>query len=208
MIGLFNPENKFWNFIGKLVDMLLMSLLWFFCSLPVITAGAATAAFYRFTLHQAEDTEGNVLSGFFRAFAQNFKKATLCWLLEIALLLFLLADIWICLRMGDVWYARAGMFSLASITLMVLLVQVYVFPLIAVFDFPVKKVLRDSFIMAMGNLPVTITVLVLFALAAVGTYYLPFFFCFFAGLAVFASSYFLLFVLKRYMPDANSSEVE
>ena len=70
---LFNPENKFWNFMGKITDVSCMSLLWLLTSLPVFTIGASTAAFYSFTLDAVGDNEGRVIGSYFSAFKANFK---------------------------------------------------------------------------------------------------------------------------------------
>lgn len=35
-----------------------MSFLWVGTSLPLVTMGAATTAFYSYTMHQVRDTEG------------------------------------------------------------------------------------------------------------------------------------------------------
>ena len=51
MSRLFDPENKFWNFIGKIADVTCMSFLWVGTSLPLVTMGAATTAFYSYTMH-------------------------------------------------------------------------------------------------------------------------------------------------------------
>ena len=48
MSRLFDPENKFWNFIGKIADVTCMSFLWVGTSLPLVTMGAATTAFYSY----------------------------------------------------------------------------------------------------------------------------------------------------------------
>ena len=56
MSRLFDPENKFWNFIGKIADVTCMSFLWVGTSLPLVTMGAATTAFYSYTMHQVRDT--------------------------------------------------------------------------------------------------------------------------------------------------------
>ena len=74
MNNLFNPENKFWSFIGKIADVFCISILWVVCSIPIITAGAANAALHHFCLHLAGDTEDMVLRGFFRPFKANFKR--------------------------------------------------------------------------------------------------------------------------------------
>ena len=73
MHTLFNPENKFWIFMGKITDVACMSLLWLITSLPVFTIGAANAAFYSFTMEAVQDMEGGVWHSFFHAFRKNFK---------------------------------------------------------------------------------------------------------------------------------------
>ena len=37
----FSLENPVWKFIGNLADFFILSCLWYLCSLPVVTAGAA-----------------------------------------------------------------------------------------------------------------------------------------------------------------------
>ena len=71
MYQLFNPENKFWNFIGKITDVACMSILWAVVSLPIFTIGAATTAFYDFSLHQVNDREGKILKSFFTSFKRS-----------------------------------------------------------------------------------------------------------------------------------------
>ena len=83
MHTLFNPENKFWNFMGKITDVAIMSILWFLTSLPIVTIGASTAAFYAFTLDAIADAEGNVWHCYFSAFREHFKKSTVLWILQV-----------------------------------------------------------------------------------------------------------------------------
>ena len=94
MIHLFDPENKFWRFMSKLTDAAIMGILWAIVSIPIITMGAATTAFYEFTLHQVRDTEGGVWKSFWTSFKCHFKKATLLWLIILAGTAFFLADLW------------------------------------------------------------------------------------------------------------------
>ena len=69
---LFDPENRFWSFMNKIMDVFFIGILWFVFSLPVVTAGAALTALYQFTLKQADDEEGYVWRSFRRAFVKNF----------------------------------------------------------------------------------------------------------------------------------------
>ena len=197
MHTLFNPENKFWNFMGKITDVSCMSLLWLLTSLPVFTIGASTAAFYSFTLDAVGDNEGRVIGSYFSAFKANFKKATLLWLLQLTLGALLAVNLYAAWN----FYLTKGIIALGFLSLsgcaalVAICCSVYIYPILAAYDFPVKKILMDSFIMATGNLHVTISVLVLFLLAAVGIYYFGGLFFFWIGLAIFFSSYFIFFFI-------------
>ena len=200
MHTLFNPENKFWNFMGKITDVACMSLLWLLTSLPVFTIGASTAAFYSFTLDAVGDNEGRVIGSYFSAFKANFKKATLLWLLQLTLGALLAVNLYAAWN----FYLAKGVIALGFLSLsgcaalVAICCSVYIYPILAAYDFPVKKILMDSFIMATGNLHVTISVLVLFLLAAVGIYYFGGLFFFWIGLAIFFSSYFIWGLFLKY----------
>ena len=200
MHTLFNPENKFWNFMGKITDVSCMSLLWLLTSLPVFTIGASTAAFYSFTLDAVGDNEGRVIGSYFSAFKANFKKATLLWLLQLALGALLAVNLYAAWN----FYLAKGVIALGFLSLsgcaalVAICCSVYIYPILAAYDFPVKKILTDSFVMATGNLHVTISVLVLFLLAGVGIYYLGGLFFFWIGLAIFFSSYFIWGLFLKY----------
>ena len=209
MSRLFDPENKFWNFIGKIADVTCMSYLWVGTSLPLVTMGAATTAFYSYTMHQVRDTEGGILSGYFKAFRHNFKKATLLWLLEVAGLAFFAADlvgVWnLFLFLGGLPAILVGALVLC-LAFLFLGCTLYIWPLLAVFEFPLKKLLTNSFVMAAGNLPVTLTLALVWALAGVGCFYLSGVFFVWVGLAIFASSYFVDMVFKKYTGELAEEE--
>ena len=209
MSRLFDPENKFWNFIGKIADVTCMSFLWVGTSLPLVTMGAATTAFYSYTMHQVRDTEGGILSGYFKAFRHNFKKATLLWLLEVAGLAFFAADlvgVWnLFLFLGGLPAILVGALVLC-LAFLFLGCTFYIWPLLAVFDVPLKKLLTNSFVMAVGNLPVTLTLALVWALAGVGCFYLSGVFFVWVGLAIFASSYFVDMVFKKYTGELAEEE--
>lgn len=202
MNKIFNPENKFWEFIGKLADVACLSVLWFVTSLPIVTFGAATTAFYSFTMRQVNDTEGTVWSSYFKAFKKYFKKATILWLVHLAGLVFFAADLYAAWCFFNYTGASvAGILMLAAILCLTFLFvgcTFYLYPTLAVFDHPVKKILGNSFIMAVGNLHVTITLTLLLALMYWGIYELSGFFFFVVGVFVFLSSYLIFGVFRKY----------
>ena len=73
-MNFFSLNSPFAKGINKLVMMLYAGMLWFLCSIPVITSGAATAALYEVLLKAVKDQEGYVGSSFFKAFRTNLKQ--------------------------------------------------------------------------------------------------------------------------------------
>jgi uncharacterized membrane protein YesL len=200
MHTLFNPENKFWIFMGKITDVACMSILWLITSLPVVTIGASTAAFYSFTMEAVQDLEGGVWSSYFQAFRENFKRATILWLLQLVLMIFLSVNLyaaWILyLSKGLI---ALGIFSLALCGLLIVTgTGFYLYPILVSYEFPIKKIVADALVMAIRNPHVTISCMILFILAGVGIYYISGLFFFWIGLAIYFSSYFILGVFLKY----------
>lgn len=207
MNNLFNPENKFWSFMNKITDVFFLGILWFLFSIPVITAGAATTSLYQFTLKQADDEEGYVWRSFSRAFCKNFRQATILWIMVLAAGIFLAADMWACLQIAVSGAVRVVCFGvLLCLGLVYTLTALYIFPILSRFDLPIKTILTHSFVMAMGNLYVSVTVLVIYVLFGALSYYITVLFPVFMALAAFFSSYFFRHVFGRYQEGGQEAE--
>ncbi len=202
--GIFNPQNRFWSFVEKIANLFLLSFLWLLFSLPVVTAGAATTALFSYTLQLARDEEGYVWQTFWKSFKENFLQATAEWILMAAAGLFLLADLYCCqflpFPQAVRWAARV---VLASAFFVYFLTCLYVFPLTAFFRVTLKNAVTHSFIMAVGNLYVSVTILVIYAIFGVFLYFLPEFFMIWFTLAGYAASHLYCGVFRKYM-DADA----
>ena len=64
----FNMDNKFFVFMGRVADLLLLNFLCILCCIPVVTAGASITALYYVTLKMARDEESYIARSFFRSF--------------------------------------------------------------------------------------------------------------------------------------------
>ena len=64
--GFFNYDNPVWRFIGKFWDVIMLSVLWMVCSIPVVTIGASTTAMYYVTLKLVRDEDGYTFRYFFK----------------------------------------------------------------------------------------------------------------------------------------------
>lgn len=83
--SLFNPENAFMCFINKIIDLVVLSILWTLCSAPLVTMGAASAALYYAVTKSVRCQRGHAAKDFWRAFKSNLKRGILFELVWAAL---------------------------------------------------------------------------------------------------------------------------
>ena len=94
----FSFDNKIFGALGKVVDCVILSVLWLVCCIPVITIGASTTALY-YTVHKSiRGNRGYVSRNFFHALKENFKTATLSWIVALAVQIILSLDAYITLQ--------------------------------------------------------------------------------------------------------------
>lgn len=204
--GVFNPENKFWSFIDKLIDVCTISILWLIFSIPIVTIGASTTALFHFTLKATADEEGYVFRSFWKAFVSDFWEATILWLGIVGGVAFLAVDLYYCqilvLPQGVRWFLFA---ALVSLLLVFLLTIIWIFPLLSFFRGSLKRVICHSFVMAVGNLYVSVTALVIYVLAMVLTWFMPLLFMVWFGLACYFASYFYRSIFFKYVEAENGN---
>lgn len=80
MSRLFDPGSRFWRWVDRVGDVLVLSLLWTVCSAPVVTLGAASTALYDAAVHCVRGGERTPYSRFFRTLRRELKTAILAWL--------------------------------------------------------------------------------------------------------------------------------
>lgn len=198
--GLFNPENRFWMFMEKLMNLCIVSALWLLCSLPLVTMGAATTALFGYTLKLTRDEEGYVVRTFIRSFRENFVRSTVLWLGVLAAGGVLLLDLYYCQYLGISAGVLMGLrTALGSFGLLYLLTVVYLFPLTSYFKVSLKNTIVHSFVMAVGNLWISVTILAVCGVGAVLCWFYSSLFLIWISLAVYMVSFCLRFVFERYM---------
>ena len=89
MAGFFSPDNWYWKPFSYVADAVILSGMWTLCSLPLFTAGAATAALYDTVAHCIRGGERDLFGRFFgtlrRELVPGFLSSAL-WVLLITLL--------------------------------------------------------------------------------------------------------------------------
>ena len=157
MNHLINPENPVFSFITKVTYSAYLNILWFLCCLPVVTAGASTAALYYVTLKMAKNEEGNLTKSFFHSFRQNFKQGTVIGLILLALGILLGADGYVLYHIhfsNAFWTVITAIFFVAAAAYFIILL--YIFPLLARFKNTTAAMFKNSVILGMRFLLCTV----------------------------------------------------
>ncbi|MDO4314288.1 MAG: DUF624 domain-containing protein [Oscillospiraceae bacterium] len=175
-IPFFDPQNHFWGAIGKFADVLVLSLLWLFCSLPVFTIGAATTALYDAAARCVRGGENGPYERFFRTFRREFAVSTavtVVWGVLLAALGALLGLLWGAAKGGAVTAAAV------ACSFLFLLIPVgaacWMFPLLSRFTFRPVGLMLAGLRFAVGYLPYTAAIAAITAAAALacGFLWLP-----------------------------------
>ena len=77
----FNLDSPVMQALGKMADLMWLNILTLICCIPVVTAGASLTAMHYMALKIVRNEECYITKGFFKSFKENFKQATLIWLL-------------------------------------------------------------------------------------------------------------------------------
>ena len=199
-LRLFNLESKFYRFMTKVADCIVLSLLWIVFSLPVVTCGAASAALY-YAMHKVlHDMGEGTVKEFWRGFKMNWKQATLVWLLDIVLITFVVGDLFLIYRgqgTSGIVFKAFAVFAVIAVTW-----TLFWFPYLARFEAKIGMVLKNSFILLTMNLGSSILMLADFAAAVALTvffYYIPLVPLFVPALYALCSNLVLEKVFAKYM---------
>lgn len=75
--GLFDMDKPFWRWMGKVPDIILLSLLWYLCSIPIITIIPASCALFDAVSRNLMMDDKGCYKRFFRSFVRELKQGIL-----------------------------------------------------------------------------------------------------------------------------------
>ena len=147
--SMFDPESPFGRGMEKVWQLIVLNVLWLICSLPVVTLGASSAALATvlFALLRGEDDR--IVRRFFAAFGENWKRASVAWLVLLVIIALCLFD-WRFAVLMDSFLWK--LIAVAGLTVVVLMCS-FLFALIARYENTVRNHLRNALLLGVGNLP-------------------------------------------------------
>lgn len=203
-----NLDGKLLGALTRIFDVIVATLLFALCCLPVVTIGASLSAVYATMLSIADDSCSGIFRRFFGAFRDNFKQATPLWLLDAVVGLVVIADIVVC--WGFEMEASLILAIMQGLTIfctcLYLAVSIYLFAGIAVYHVTWKQALTNALQWTMKTLPAT-GGLVLLSIGMAASLFIFWYFAFpVIALGLYLQGKILLHVFGLKKPETHVDE--
>lgn len=158
---MFQFDGKFFGFLSRIADLLILNILFLVCSMPIVTIGASTTAMYAVTKKMAANKDGYIARTFFKEFKENFVKSTIIWLIMLVILAIIVVD----LLIGNAIPGETlkYLFKGAMIASLILVIgaMMYALTLQCTFENTIKNTLKNAVLMMIIHFPWTLIIVLL-----------------------------------------------
>lgn len=216
---LFDMDNKFFRFMGKLADLCILNVLCILCCIPVVTAGASITAMFYVTMKMVRNEEAYIARSFFKSFKENFRQATVINIIMLVIAGVLYVDFRVVKSMpGTASTVFQYLFLIFAILYVMLFT--YIYPVLAKFYNSIKNTFRNAILMSVRHLPYTV-LMILVSICPVLVFYIQsaraqsmlLLLLIMVGFALVAyiNSFFFVKIFDRYIiqePEEKSENAE
>lgn len=202
-MDIFRLDSPFMNTLRAAVDILILDILCIICCIPIITIGAALSAKYYVAMKMLRDEEGGIFESFFKAFARNFKQATVVWLIQLIILFLIFIDWYYIYQIGFNNAGTSYLLSIILISAIFMFVNMVAYPLIARFKLSYKELYKGVFVFIFSHFFALLAILALMIICAVAVIW---YFSWLPLILVFASVATTYFIAA--LCDKNFRKVE
>ena len=161
MDNLFSLDNKFFEILGKIADIVILNLLCIISCLPIITIGSSITATYSVTMKMIKDEETYIVKDFIKRFKENFKASTIIWSIMLIIGAVLAFDFYISKLILNESISNVLQLVFTMITIIYIFTLSYVFPIQSKFENTIRNTMINSIFISIQNLPCTIIIVVL-----------------------------------------------
>ncbi len=140
--------------LGETVfNLMMLNVLWFLCSIPVVTAGASTTALNYTCIKLRKDEGDSVLRMFFRSFAANIRQALILHTGMLAVLIIFTACLFQVLGRMIAGSRLDGLLAVLLVVLLFawLLLYTYIFMVLARFDNTIGRTVTNAVYMILHD---------------------------------------------------------
>lgn len=228
-----SADNKFFSFVSKAFDVLVLNTIWLLLCvpLPILTivwiaktenflfilltvltllpAIPATTALYYAIVKAVRRERSYAIKEFFRSFIRNFKQGAIYSLIGMVLTFVVYIDFQYAWNLMQAQEASGSVYLGVCIVICLLFVSMfcYVCPVLSRFEMKTGALLKTSFMMAVRHLLTTVVLLLLVLAVLLGCYLVIPGMFFLPAVATLLASFLIEKVFKRYMPEKEEPEL-
>lgn len=207
---MFNQDSTLMTILNKAADMVVLSVLWCLCSLPVLTLGASSSALYHTIIKVIRQNRGYAFATFKDAFKSNLKQSVPFTALLILLYALFGITCYVCWQKPDSLIASMYVFFSIFSILVCLCIQIHGFALLGRFRLRRQELFTLIVRLSFGHLFKNFLLLCILVFAVeLAIYYPPLLFIVPAGF-FYLSSFLQEPMFKKhinYQDDEDISEV-
>ena len=202
MNQLFGEQSPLMIAVRKIMNLLLVNLLWIITSIPLITVGASTAACYDAVYKDIWHNRGNAFFDFFHAFRANFRQSLLPGALFAILFALFGLDIRLLRGLGRAGNPWGTLWVLVLIFLAFLVVYfIWLSAYIARFQAALPEIALNTLKLCITHFPVALLTGILAGGCILCVWLWPGTFFFLPTVAMLGCSFLLSRVFRLYMTE-------
>ncbi len=203
MNGFFNLDGPFYKWGSEIADVMILSILWLVCCIPIFTIGASTTALFYVFGKKVRGEDPYVFRHFFQSFKENFKQATIITII-LGVMLF---SSYLYVEMllsgtAPIWVKMIGMFFVIQVAF----ISLYIFPVLSRFEMSIKNIFISSFIFTNKHFITSILCVILFAANVYVVLSLSPFTLFSFGIYALVSSYLFQRIFTKNIEAAQAAK--
>lgn len=157
---IFDINSPLWRFMGFLGDLVCVNLLFILTSVPVITIGASITAMNSVFFKLREKRDNGLVRDYLRAFAGNFKKSTIIWLMFLVFLAVCVLNFNAVFNTG-IPQKKVILIVLGAVIFLLSTTLMYSLAMLARFENDLKDTVAKAFLIGMMCFPYTVVMVLL-----------------------------------------------
>ena len=162
MSRFFNLDSPIMSGLSKMADLIYLNVLTLICCIPIVTIGAAFTSMHYVLLKMVRNEEGYITRLYFKSFKENFKQATILWLIILVIIAVLVGDYFI-FNYSGIEFPAALQIAFFAVGILIAISLIYTFPVLARFENTIIGTLKNSLFISILSLPKTILMLICYA---------------------------------------------
>lgn len=157
--ALFDLDNPVFRFLSRLVDLVVLNVIFLISCIPIFTIGTALTSLYYVCINDWDPQNAHIIKKYTKSFKENFKKSTVLWFIMLLAGVIVGTDLWYVLTQwrdtGNDNY-RIGIVLCIICLILYLCIFTYVWPLQAKFENKILRTIQNALGMAVAHLPETV----------------------------------------------------